>query len=81
MSNTAESLLPLGKVNATVWIAAVVIAALFAQPSLVAMTLLSWWIVSAGSASAPEMPKLVSEGPIPRMSSVLPAKLRARAPS
>ena len=53
MSNTAESLLPLGKVNATVWIAAVVIAALFAQPSLVAMTLLSWWIVSAGSASAP----------------------------
>jgi len=36
---TAASLLPLGKVNAPVWIAAVVIAALFAQPSLVAMAL------------------------------------------
>jgi hypothetical protein len=40
--NTAASLLPLGNVNAPVCIAAVAIAALLAQPSLVATTLPSW---------------------------------------
>jgi hypothetical protein len=39
--NTAASLLPLGSAKAPVWIAAVAIAALLAQPSLVVMTLLS----------------------------------------